>query len=74
MTPTVIVKQDIPGCFILLGICVILSFGVNALSPNGIAIKGQWDREQGVLMAGANKAHAVDVMQINNPLKVKTAG
>nr|WP_319394792.1 rhodanese-like domain-containing protein [uncultured Desulfobacter sp.] len=66
-----IVKQDIFGCFFLIGICVLLSFGTNAISPNGIALKGQWDREQGVLMAGANEAHAVDVMQINNPLKVK---
>jgi rhodanese-related sulfurtransferase len=66
-----IIKQDILGCFLLLGICFILSFGINAISPNGIALQGQWDRQQGVLMAGANKAHAVDVMQINNPLKVK---
>lgn len=66
-----IVKQDILGCFFLIGICVILSFGINAISPNGIALKGQWDRGQGVLMAGANKSHAVDVMQTNNPLTVK---
>jgi rhodanese-related sulfurtransferase len=66
-----IIKQDILGCFLLLGICLILSFGINAISPNGIALQGQWERDRGVLMAGANKAHAVDVMQMNNPLKVK---
>ena len=49
----------------------MLSLGFNALSPNGIALKGQWNPNQGVVMPGANKAHAVNVMQINNPLKVK---
>ena len=49
----------------------MLSLGINALSPKGIALRGQWNPNQGVVMAGANKAHAVDVMQINNPLKVK---
>jgi len=66
-----ILKQDIIGSFFLLSICAMLSLGINALSPNGIALRGQWNPNQGVVMAGANKAHAVDVMQINNPLKVK---
>jgi hypothetical protein len=62
-------KQDILGCFFLLSICVVVSLGVNALSPNGIALRGQWNPDKGVVMAGANKAHGVDVMQIINPLK-----
>ncbi|MCW8799328.1 MAG: rhodanese-like domain-containing protein [Desulfobacter sp.] len=66
-----ILKRDIIGCFFLLSISTMISFGVNAFSPNGIALKGQWDPDQGVVMAGANKTHAVDVLQINNPLKVK---
>lgn len=66
-----IFKRDIIGCFFLLSISVMLSLGVNALSPNGIALRGQWNPDQGVVMAGANKAHAVDVLQINNPFKVK---
>ena len=66
-----ILKRDILGCFLLLSICVMVSLGVNALSPNGIALTGQWNPDQGVVMAGANKAHAVDVLQINNPLKVR---
>lgn len=66
-----IFKRDIIGCFFLLSFCVMLSLGVNALSPNGIALRGQWNPDQGVVMAGANKAHAIDVLQINNPLKVK---
>ncbi|MCG8551832.1 MAG: rhodanese-like domain-containing protein [Desulfobacterales bacterium] len=66
-----ILKQDIIGCVVILSLCVILSLGINAVSPNGIALKGQWNPDQGVVMAGANKAHAVEVMQINNPLKVK---
>lgn len=66
-----IIKRDILGCFFLLIICVVLSFSINALSPNGIALRGQWDPAQGVIRAGSNKAHAVDVIQINNPFKVK---
>ncbi len=66
-----ILKRDILGCFFLLSICVMLSLGINALSLNGIALRGQWNPDQGVVMAGGNKAHAVDVRQINNPLKVK---
>lgn len=66
-----ILKQDILGCFFLLSISVITGLGVNALSPNGIALRGQWNPDQGVVMAGANRARAVDVLQINNPLKVK---
>ena len=69
--PMAIFKQDILGCFLILSICVVLSIGVNALSNNGIALIGQWNPEKGVVMAGANKAHAVDVTQINYPLKVK---
>lgn len=66
-----ILKRDILGSFFILCLCAMLSLGVNALSPNGIALKGQWNPDQGVVMAGTNKAHAVDVLQINNPLKVK---
>ncbi|MBP8828176.1 MAG: rhodanese-like domain-containing protein [Desulfobacter sp.] len=66
-----ICKQDILGCVFLLSICVVFSLGINALSPNGIALRGQWNPDKGVVMAGANKAHGVDVMQIINPLKVK---
>ncbi|WP_051957867.1 rhodanese-like domain-containing protein [Desulfobacter vibrioformis] len=66
-----IFKRDILGCFFILSICVMTGLGVNALSPNGIALRGQWNPDQGVVMAGANKTHAVDVLQINDPLKVK---
>lgn len=66
-----ILKRDIIECLFLLGFCVMLSLGVNALSPTGIALRGQWNPDQGVVMAGASKAHAVEVLQINNPLKVK---
>ena len=62
---------DILGCFLILIISLVLSFSANALSPNGIALEGQWDPEIGVVMPGANKAHAVDVLQINDPYKAK---
>ncbi|WP_320040368.1 rhodanese-like domain-containing protein [uncultured Desulfobacter sp.] len=66
-----IFKQDIIGCVFLLSISVVLSFGINTVSPNGIALMGQWNPDQGVVMPGLNKSHAVDVMQINDSFRVK---
>lgn len=62
---------DILGCFYILSICLVLSLSINELSPNGIALKGQWDPQVGVVMPGANKTHAVDVHQINDPYEAK---
>ena len=35
----------------MLGVSVLLAFGVNYFSPNGIALVGQWDTSQGVVTA-----------------------
>ena len=66
-----IVKQDFLGCLFLFCLSVAVSFGVNAVSPDGIPIIGQWDRDKGVVMAGSNSSKDAEVVQINNPLKAK---
>ena len=66
-----IVKQDLWGVLFLLCLSVAVSFSVNAVSPEGISFIGQWDRDKGVVMAGSNSSTAAEVIQINNPLKVK---
>ncbi|MCG8687889.1 MAG: rhodanese-like domain-containing protein [Desulfobacterales bacterium] len=62
--------KDIWGCFLIIGLSLILAFVVNAVSPNGIPLFGQWDEKAGVIMAGTTDAHAVKAKEINNPLKV----
>ena len=63
--------KDIKGCLVILALALGLGFGVNAVSPQGIALFGQWDREAGTLMAGAMQEPAVRAEEINNPLKVR---
>ncbi len=63
--------RDIQGCFIILMAALVLGFGVNAFSPAGIPLFGQWDETAGVIMADPKKAAAFHAKEINNPLKVK---
>ncbi len=51
---------------ILLGVSVILAFGVNYFSPNGIALVGQWDTSQGVVSAREKNAVILDELQIDD--------
>jgi rhodanese-related sulfurtransferase len=43
--------QTLKEISIITGISVIVAFGVNYLSPNGIALVGQWDTSRGVVTA-----------------------
>ena len=64
------IKTEKFGVVYLLMIAAVLSFGVNSFSPAGIALKGQWDRSRGVVMAGEKqKTHPAGI-EINNPLRV----
>lgn len=65
------IMKDFKGCLILLGLSAGLAFGVNAISPSGIALFGQWDKSAGVLMAGSVHEDEVHAQEINNPLKVR---
>jgi len=63
--------RDITGSLLLLAFSAALGFGVNAFSPEGIALWGQWDTSAGVVMAGAARQDAVKAPEINNPMKVR---
>lgn len=65
------IKTEKLGVVCLVILAAILSFGVNFFSPAGIALKGQWDRSKGVVMAGSNKETAPVDIEINNPLRVQ---
>ncbi|SPD73535.1 putative Sulfurtransferase [uncultured Desulfobacterium sp.] len=45
------IKDIIKELAILLGLAVVTAFAVNALSPKGIALFGEWDTARGVITA-----------------------
>ncbi len=63
--------SDIKGCLLIVGMALCLAFGVNSISPSGIALFGQWDKEAGVIMAGSSRTDKVRAEELNNPLKVR---
>jgi len=63
--------EDIKGCLVILILAFCIGFGVNFVSPKGIPLLGQWDREAGVIMAGSTREGEAHASEINNPLKVK---
>ncbi len=63
--------KDIQGCLVILMLTLGLGFGINFISPAGIPLFGQWDREAGVIMAGSNRKGEARAEEINNPLKVR---
>lgn len=64
-------QKDVRGCVVILALALLLGFGINAVSPSGIALFGQWDKAAGVVMAGAKRGDAVKAGEVNNPLKVR---
>ncbi len=65
-----LIMTDIRGCIFIIGAALCLAFGVNFISPSGIALFGQWDKDAGVIMAGSGRADQVRAEELNNPLKV----
>jgi rhodanese-related sulfurtransferase len=62
---------------ILLGFAVIAAFTVNYVSPNGIALFGQWDTSQGVITAKPKNDPVTDSFEIkdaNTAKKIYDAG
>jgi rhodanese-related sulfurtransferase len=62
---------------ILLGFAVIAAFTVNYVSPNGIALFGQWDTSQGVITAKPKNDPVTDSFEIkdaNTAKKIYGAG
>ena len=46
-----VIQKTIKEIVILVGVAVGLAFGVNTLSPRGIALVGQWDTATGAISA-----------------------
>ena len=51
---------------ILLGLALALAFAVNYLSPNGIALVGQWDTARGVVSAKEKNDIVIEGIEIDS--------
>lgn len=51
--------SDIKGIIVLLCFSTAVAFGFNSISPHGIALVGQWEKDKGVVNAKA-KSDAID--------------
>ena len=63
-------KNTLVGVLCLLVISLVLAFTVNAVSPSGIALLGQWDVDTGVISARAKNDAVLSDVEINNPSTV----
>ena len=61
----------IKGVGLILVLSLALALGVNALSPAGIPLKGQWDPKVGVVMADPEKFGDARADELKNPLKLR---
>lgn len=65
-----ITADDIKGIAGLLVFSVLCAFAFNALSPYGIAVKGQWEENKGVVHAVSKSAPLDNSIDINNPSRI----
>jgi rhodanese-related sulfurtransferase len=65
------IKQLTKEVAILCGIAVVCSFVVNFLSPNGIALFGQWDISQGPITARPKNDFVQGKLEIKDPASAK---
>lgn len=49
---------------IILGVSIVTALAVNYFSPAGIALVGQWDTSQGVVMAKAKNDIVIEGIEI----------
>lgn len=56
---------------ILTGLSIITAFVVNYFSPKGIALKGQWDTDQGVISAQSKNSIVDNELEIKTPATAK---
>ena len=57
---------------IITGLSVLVAFGFNFFSPNGIALVGQWDTSQGVVTAMEKNDVVMDELEIDDLSHAKT--
>ncbi len=65
------VKDILKEIVILAGLAVITAFVVNALSPRGIALFGDWDTSKGVITARARNDTVNHRLEIGNVLDAR---
>jgi rhodanese-related sulfurtransferase len=65
------IKTEKFGILTLLAIAALISFGVNAFSPSGIALTGQWDKSKGVVTAKSKQDTVHSEFELNDPRKVR---
>jgi len=58
--------QTLKEISIITGISVIVAFGFNYFSPNGIALVGQWDTSRGVVTALKKNDVVMDELEIGD--------
>jgi len=65
------IRDFIKGIFIIGGSSVLAAFAVNALSPTGIALFGNWDPSRGVITARAKGDVIDEGLEIHDIRRVK---
>ncbi|MBT8365244.1 MAG: rhodanese-like domain-containing protein [Deltaproteobacteria bacterium] len=55
----------------ILAVSVLMAFGVNYVSPNGIALMGQWDTSRGVVTAKEKNDVVLDELEIEDVTHAK---
>jgi len=71
------IKDIIKEIVILLGIAVMTAFAVNAISPKGISLMGDWDTSQGVISARSKDdtvSHEIEIGDILTAKKIYDSG
>jgi rhodanese-related sulfurtransferase len=63
------ISKDIKTSMVLLMLAIVLGFAFNTLSPNGIAIIGQWEKSRGVVSAGSKSSTIEHTIEITDPAK-----
>jgi rhodanese-related sulfurtransferase len=63
-------KEILKGLTILIGLALIVAFGVNFISPRGIGLIGQWDESAGVVTAKGKDDVVLEDLEIDD---VRTA-
>lgn len=71
MADMVLGEKTVREIIYILGAAVILAFTVNSLSPNGIALTGSWDTEDGVITARSKADVVVHDIEIQTIVEAK---
>ncbi len=63
--------RDLPVAAAIVLASFLIGLMVNFFSPKGIALKGQWDKEKGVIFARGKDQNILPQLDLINPLEVK---